>query len=198
MLIHVNPQSSKRSGRSGRLRRRKRRLHERPRKSDSASRSSSSAVRTTHQTNPCTDNTCEHPLDLLRPWVDHSCLRSVMRQMLEANLSLNIRSRLRRWREWHSTPLRTSCTAASITMGTVTRSRRMGRTTRCTHNVIPPLPERSSIYSWPGSVEATRVMRVTTASSVRWLRRYLAPSLFHSKDEILTMETEDNGQTFHQ
>jgi hypothetical protein len=141
------PQNSKRSAKSGKPRRRRRRPRARPKKSDNVSKLSNE-VQKTLKISLSTDSTCERLLGLLRLWVDHSCLLSATRQPLAANPSLSIHSRVRRWKEWHSTLQTISCTGTPITMGLVIRSRRTGRTTRCTNNVVNPSSKRSRIYSW--------------------------------------------------
>lgn len=141
MLTHLIFQSSRKSEKNGKLRRRKRKLRERLMRSARASRPNSSEVQTIHPINQSTANTCERPSALRHRWVDHSCRPSDTRQTLEANPSRSTLSRVRLWREWHSTLQIPSCTATRITMGAVTHSRRTARTTRCTNNVVTP-PKR--------------------------------------------------------
>jgi hypothetical protein len=149
MLTHLILQSSRKSEKNGRPRRRKRRLRARLTRSGRVSRPNSSEVQTTPPINQSTDNTCERPSGLRHQWVDHSCHPSDTRQTLEANPSPSTPSRVRQWREWHSTLQTLSCTATPITMGAVTHNRRTAKTTRCTNNVVPPPHKRSPIYSWP-------------------------------------------------
>lgn len=97
-------QSSKKSERNGRPKRRRRKLSAKRMKRGNASKPNSNEVETTLQINPYTASICEHLSDLLHPWVDHSFPRSDMLPMLAASPSLSTLSRVRQWREWHSMP----------------------------------------------------------------------------------------------